>query len=397
MSVHDEKFNRGKVRLINFIALVMGFAQAVLLYIMSTYFKRAFGSENVGVFYFISYCIVLLFLLNFHKIVRIFGKSNAFYFSLLFKLIAISFLLILDPGYLGIGFMMVFIIFGNLEWVSLDFILESFSTDRMSGRIRGKHLMIMNTGILFGPFLSTSILERFDFFGIFFFLFLLNAGIFVVALLGLRNVNHRFRQDIQLMDIFKKVICRKNILRIYWISFVLDVFYALLIIYTPIYLLNLGMSLRELGIILTIMLVPFVIVQYPMGILADKRFGEKEFLIISLFIMGVSSFAVYFIGSSSVFIWSMVLFAGRVGAALVEVLRDSYFFKKIDAQDVDLIDFFRTASSSAYIVSTAMAAIVLAVFSIKAIFVLVGVIVFSALYPAFRLVDNRCEREIMAE
>jgi len=397
MSVHDEKFNRGKVRLINFITLVMGFAQAVLLYIMSTYFKRAFGSENVGVFYFISYCIVLLFLLNFHKIVRIFGKSNAFYFSLLFKLIAISFLLILDPGYLGIGFMMVFIIFGNLEWVSLDFILESFSTDRMSGRIRGKHLMIMNTGILFGPFLSTSILERFDFFGIFFFLFLLNAGIFVVALLGLRNVNHRFRQDIQLMDIFKKVICRKNILRIYWISFVLDVFYALLIIYTPIYLLNLGMSLRELGIILTIMLVPFVIVQYPMGILADKRFGEKEFLIISLFIMGVSSFAVYFIGSSSVFIWSMVLFAGRVGAALVEVLRDSYFFKKIDAQDVDLIDFFRTASSSAYIVSTAMAAIVLAVFSIKAIFVLVGVIVFSALYPAFRLVDNRCEREIMAE
>lgn len=394
---HDERLNRGKIRLINFITFAMGFAQAVLLYVMSTYFERAFGSENIGGFYLISYCIVLIFLLNFHKIVRVFGKSNAFYFSLLFKLVAVSFLMVLNPGYISIVFMMLFIIFGNLEWVSLDFILESFSTDRMSGRIRGKHLTILNAGFLMGPFLSTSILDRFDFFGIFFLIFLLNAVIFVVALIGLRNINHRFRQDIDIAGIFKKIIHRKNILRIYWISFVLDFFFALITIYTPLYLLDLGMTLRELGAVFTIMLIPFVLLQYPMGILADKKFGEKEFLIGSLFIMGLSSIAIYYIGSKSVFMWSLVLFTSRIGAALVEILRDSYFYKKIDAHDVDLIDFFRTANSLAYIVSTATAAFILTIFTVKAIFILVGVVVLAALYPAFRLVDNRCEKELLVE
>lgn len=397
MTNHDEKLNRGKIRLINAITFAMGFAQAVLLYVMSTYFKRAFGSENMGVFYFLSYCIVLLFLLNFHKIVRIFGKSNAFYFSLLFKLASISFLMVLDPGYASIVFMVLFIIFGNLEWVSLDFILESFSTDRMSGRIRGKHLTILNMGFLLGPFISTELLERFDFFGIFFLIFLLNAVIFVVALIGLRNINHRFRQDIDIAGIFRKVIHRKNILRIYWISFVLDFFYALLSIYTPLYLLDLGMTFRELGIVLTVMLVPFALLQYPAGILADKKFGEKEFLIISLFIMGISSIATYYIGSKSVFTWSLVLFVSRIGAALVEILRDSYFYKKIDAHDVDLIDFFRTTNSLAYIVATVLAIILLLAFPMKAIFILVGVVVLAALYPAFRLVDNKCEKELLAE
>jgi MFS family permease len=134
-----------------------------------------------------------------------------------------------------------------------------------------------------------------------------------------------------------------------------------------------------------------------MGILADKKFGEKEFLIAALFIMGVSTLAIYFIASTSIFIWSLVLFISRIGAALVEILRDSYFFKKIDAHDVDLIDFFRTTSSLSYIISAALAAILLLMFSIKAIFILVGVVSLLALYPAFRLVDNKCEKEMLAE
>jgi len=82
---------------------------------------------------------------------------------------------------------------------------------------------------------------------------------------------------------------------------------------------------------------------------------------------------------------------------MLEVLRDSYFYKRIDGGDVDLIDFFRTAMPAGYIVSSVLTLPLLLIFSIKATFILVAVVVFSALLPAFFLADNKCERETMAK
>jgi len=255
----------------------------------------------------------------------------------------------------------------------------------------------MNAGLLLGPFVSTSVLEKFDFSGVFLVLFIFNSLIFMVSLLGLRNVNHKFEANLTARGLFRKVIKRKNILRAYYVSFALEFFYALMIIYTPIYLRDLGMSWEQIGYVFTVMLLPFVFVQYPMGILADKKYGEKEFIIFSLIIMAVSTLAIFFISSTDVILWSTILFTTRIGAALIEVLRDSYFFKRIDARDVDIIDFFRTAQSVAYICAAIVSVIVLLFFSAKAIFFIIAVVVFSALIPAIKLQDNKCEREILAE
>jgi len=397
MKKHLEKLDENRLKLASLITFLMGFTQAVLAYVMSSYFKLSSGTENVGIFYAVSYIIFLVVLLNLHKIVRMFGKSNVFYFSLLAKIISVVFLAVLAPSKWAIIFLMLYIILGNIEWVALDTIIESFSVDKMSGRIRGLHLTIMNTGILFGPFVSTYILGKIDFQGIFVFSLIFNSFVFIFALIGFRNVNHRFEQKLKVADVIKKVLARKNIMRIYYISFVLEFFYALMIIYTPIYLLDLGYSWAEIGKIFTVMLIPFVLIQYPMGFLADKKFGEKEFLIFSLFIMSVSTIFIYFIGSGTVFVWSIVLFATRIGAALVEVLRDSYFFKRIDAFDVDVINFFRTAAPVANIAAATLSSFMIFFLPVRFTFLLTGLIILSALYPAFKLVDNKCEKEILAE
>jgi MFS family permease len=364
---------------------------------MSSYFKEAAGLENIGPFYLVSYAVTLIIFFNLHKVIRKIGKSNAFLFSLFFKIISIVVMMHWAPSLLTIVAMMFYIILGNLEWLSLDIIIESFSTDAMSGRIRGKNLMIMNAGLLLGPFVSTSVLEKFDFNGVFLVLFIFNSLIFMVSLLGLRHINHKFEGNLTARGLLRKVIKRKNILRAYYVSFALEFFYALMIIYTPIYLRDLGMSWEQIGYVFTVMLLPFIFVQYPMGVLADKRYGEKEFIIFSLVIMAVSTLAIFFISSTDVILWSTVLFATRIGAALIEVLRDSYFFKRIDAHDVDIIDFFRTAQSVAYICAAIVSVIVLLFFSAKAIFFIIAVVVFSALIPAMKLQDNKCEREMEIE
>jgi MFS family permease len=394
MKKHDEKLDENRIRLTTFVSFLMGFSQAVLIYVMSTYFKLSSGTENVGIFYAVSYGIFLFILLNLHKIVRIFGKSNIFYFSLLFKIIVIVGLIFSVPSKIGIFLLMLYIILGHIEWVALDIIIESFSVDNRSGRIRGLHLTILNLGFLFGPFVSVYILEKMGFHGIFIFSLIFNAFVLIFSLLSFRNVNHRFEQELKVLDVFKKIITRKNILRIYYISFVLEFFYALMIVYTPIYLQDLGYSWEKIGFIFTIMLIPFVLVQYPAGILADKKTGEKELLILSLFLMGISTIIIYFMGTSTILIWTIILFITRIGAALIEVLRDSYFYKKIDARDVDLINFFRTSLPLAYIFATILSSFVFIFLPVKFAFVLTGLVVLSAIYPAIYLRDNKSEKEI---
>jgi hypothetical protein len=84
----------------------------------------------------------------------------------------------------------------------------------------------------------------------------------------------------------------------------------------------------------------------------------------------------------------------RVGAAMIETLRDSYFYKKIDGDDMDIISFFRTSKSSGYISAAAFSAIILAIFSVKIMFVFLAFVILLALYPAFNLVDNKSESEL---
>lgn len=393
--IHDEKLNSSKVKLIGFISFFLGFTQALLVYVMSFYFKQSAGTDNVGIFYLLSYAVILALLLNLHKLVRKFGKPFIFYFAFILKLVSIMALIFLPLSAWGIIFLILYIIAGALVWVSLDIILESFSEDKRSGRIRGINLTITNAGFILGPLLSSRILEEVGFTGIFFASLVIHSIVFSVGLIGLKKGDHKFNKKLSIKRIISEVIKRRNVMRIYSISCVLDFFYALMVIYTPLYLLSLGYSWHQLGIAFTIMLIPFVLIQYPMGVLADKKTGEKEFLILAIFVMGVSTLIFYFAGSSSIAVWTLILLATRVGAALIEILRDSYFYKRIDRRDVDIIDFFRTSRPVAYIMAAILSSLTLFFFDMRVVFLLVSIVVFAALYPAFRLVDNKSEEEMM--
>lgn len=366
----------------------MGFSQSVLIYVMSSYFEIASGSNNIGSFYTVAYVISLVIILNLHKIVRILGKANTHIFSLMIKIVALSFLTSTQASWISVFLLMIYMIALNIEWTMIDVMLETYSVDKKSGRIRGLHLLILNAGFLFGPLISSKILDYFGYHGIFIASFGISAVSLIVAIIAFRNVNRHFEQTLKIIDVLRKILNRKNILRIFYISFVLEFFYALMTIYMPLYLLNLGYSWDKIGIIFTIMLIPFVILQYPLGVLADKKFGEKEILIGALFLMGISTCMIYFTGLASLAWWAVILFLTRVGAASVEVLRDSYFFKRIDGEDVDIIDFFRANVPLAYIIGSIIASTVLILFPMKAIFMVVGVVVLSSLYAAFMLRDN---------
>lgn len=386
--IHEERLNKKKIRLVDFISFAIGFSQALLAYITSTYFKEALGMENIGAYYVVAYFIVLVVLFNFHKFIKKYGKSYVFFASFVIKLFSLLFLILLPPSLTGAIFLVIHMIFGALEVVALDIILESFSVDKMSGRVRGVYLTLLDTGFILGPLLSMSALENSGFKGVFVISLIINIFILLVSFVGLRGVNHKFDGRLTVVELFKKIWLRPNVKRIYCVSFILESFYAVMIIFMPIYLRDLGMTWQQIGVIFTLMLLPFLFLPYPVGWLADKKFGEKEMIFLALLIMAGGTFLIYFINSAAILPWVIILFITRVGAAALQALRDSYFYKRIDGRDVDLIDFFRTAMPAAYIFSMIGVTIILILFSLKIIFIFLAALIIAGLYPTYKLVDN---------
>lgn len=377
------------------ISFLFGFSDAFLIYFLSSYFKEASGVENVSLFYLTAFTAVLIALLYLHTLIRKLGKS--FLLNMLFlSLVLVNFGLILLPASIpGALLAMAHLVLVNLIWVNLDIILEGFSTDNRSGRIRGLYLTITNAGFLLAPFVASKVLERFGFDGIFTVGLIMASCILTLVMVGLRRVNHRFREKITPRQIFRKVEDKPDVLRVFHISFTIEFFYSVMIVYTPLYLLHLGMRWDDLGIAFTAMLLPFVLLQYPLGLLADRKWGEKEMLIVAILLMGVSSGLLVFVTSSKVWVWAVMLFLTRVGVAAIEVLRDSYFYKRIDAYDVDIIAFFRMARPAANIAAAILTGVALLVFPLWSVFALVALNSFIGLFSALTLEDNESEREVV--
>ncbi|MCK5416743.1 MFS transporter [Candidatus Parcubacteria bacterium] len=391
---HHEKLNKKKIYLINIISFFFGFGLALTSFLYSFYFEEATGDSNVSNFYLATHVIFLIIILNLHKVIKSIGKSMALYLFLFFKLLAILLVLFLDISLLGSLSIIAYITFGNLAWVNLNIILESYSTDKMSGRIRGIFMTIVNTGFIFGPFLSMQLLGKYDFKGVFIVVLVIDALILLLSIFSFNNLKHTYKESFTVGNLIKKAKKRKNVMRIYYISYVLQFFYATMIMYMPLHLRSIGFEFSEIGIIFTVMLLPFVIFQYPVGILADKKMGEKELIIFALMVMALSTLSIFYIESTSIFVWAVILFATRIGASFIEILRDSYFFKRIDGNDVELIDFFKTAKPTAYITFSLISGVLLSFLEINTMFLLLTIVIISGLYPAFKLKDNLGEEEL---
>src|SRR5574343_531078 len=101
------------------------------------------------------------------------------------------------------------------------------------------------------------------------------------------------------------------------INFILQFFYAWMVVYTPIYLYeHMRFTWDSIGVIFTIMLAPFVIFGLPVGILIDKYHVKKRTLLyIGFVIISLATFMISFIESKDIALWALVLFLTRTGAS----------------------------------------------------------------------------------
>jgi len=119
------------------------------------------------------------------------------------------------------------------------------------------------------------------------------------------------------------------------------------------------------------------------------KIGEKEMLIFGFLFMIISTLAFPFIKIPILIMFALILFATRIGAATVEVMSESYFFKKVTKEDADEIAFFRNTLPVSFIIAPAFATLILLfVPNLSYLYFILGAILGLGLLLSLRLKDT---------
>lgn len=361
---------------------------ALTSYINSSFLENFLNKYLVSTLYILASVLTIWGLIKIPKILSHMGnRLTALFLSLLlfFSLILLAFA---NTGYVVIPAFILYFVTSNILIASLDIFIEDFSGNSAIGKFRGFYLMVLNSAWVIAQIISGSIIAKSSFTGIYFLsslFMLLVAFIFIFFLSDFKDPQYK---QVSVIKTIKFFIHNKHISKIYFIGFILRFFFAWMVIYTPIYLHEyLLFSWDKIGIIFTIMLLPFVFLSFPLGELSDK-IGEKKMLIGGFLISALFTLIIPLINEPIMWLWAGILFATRVGAATIEVMSDSYFFKVITEENADAISFFRNTTSVSYIIAPLCAIpILFFIPSFKYLFFVLGAVMFVGLFTSLRLRD----------
>ena len=272
----------------------------------------------------------------------------------------------------------------------LDIFLEYNTKNDATGHVRGTYLTIISGVMIISPVFVGSILTHYPFTIVYLLSSSFLLPLILVVLLKLNRIPDPAYRALEPLRAFKKFVADGKLRKIFIANFLLQSFYAVMVIYMGIYLsTTIGLSWDKIGIIFTVMLIPFLIDEFPLGRIADRKLGEKEILLTGFLIMSLVSFVTPHIRSSSVLVWMILLFISRIGASFAEIASETYFFKQVDASDAQFISLYRTAVPLSYIIAPLLAGGILVYFSFSTIFTILGATLFVGFLYLMKLKDTR--------
>ena len=255
-----------------------------------------------------------------------------------------------------------------------DVFLETYTDTAHTGGVRGWFMTLTNAAWILSPLIAGMLVYDHVYSRVYVAALLLLAPVLYLVHKNLRRFHDSRYESPTAWATIREVLRLPDIWKLFLINIVLQTFYCWMVIYLPLYLATaMGFDWSSIGIILTVMLVPFVLVQLPFGKLADEKYGEKYLMAVGFVIMGVATIALAWIREPSMIVWAGALFVTRIGAALAEIMIETYFFKKVPARDSNVLSAFRTTRQIPYFIAPAITGIGLLFTTEANLFVIIGI------------------------
>ncbi len=257
----------------------------------------------------------------------------------------------------------------------LDLLLEACIDDEsITGRIRTGFITAGNIALIIAPLLIGYLLgesDRYDFVFVAaalslvpFILLMFTRSLPTVHPPGLRSLR---AAGVSLFD-------DKDRRAVAFSNLALQFFFHIIPLYVPLYLHTvLGFSWASLGIVFAASLIPFVLIEYPAGRISDMKFGDTGLLAAGFVICGLSLACLALVtAATSLWVIFVILFVLRIGGALMEAMTEAHFFRRVSADDAEMVSIFRMMRPLGALTAPIIGSILLSAAGYGGVFVVSG-------------------------
>lgn len=339
-----------------FFIYLSGFLLAVhyasVAYVNSSLLTQFVQNKTLGILYIVGSILSLISLVLAPSFLRKIGNKKTLLIFILLEIFAV-----LGMGSFEAALLIIFLFLlhqaaESMLYFSLDIELEEQTKiESATGSKRGIFLTAQNIAWVLSPFAISFLISGNNLENAYFLSGLALMPLFLIALLFFKKIKNAEARNTHFLSTLSALYKEKDKAKIVGAQFVLNFFFSWMIIYLPLLLNEIGFGWDKIGLLLTIMLLPYLFFELPAGILADRKFGEKEALILGFLIMVFSTAVIPFLQTPVFWIWAVILFATRIGASLVEISSESYFFKHVKEIDTGAISLFRMARPFSFILA----------------------------------------------
>jgi len=388
INFHNPQIVRFSV--IYLVAFLFTLHLALPIYINSSFLNTFLTEGAIGIVYAFAAGLTLFALSQYPKVLSRIGNYKTMFWlfatqtALLTTLAFVSSPLVIIPVFILTQILIA------LGFFNLDVFLERYSRDETTGVLRGIMLTAISVAIFLGPLLAGIILADGDFGKIYLFSAMLILPIFFLMMHGLRTFKDPVYDHKHILARMKQVFFAQHpndqIRHAVVANLLMRFFFSWMVIYTPIYLNQyMGFSWGEIGIILPIALLPFILFELPIGHIIDRRGNEKNIMSFGFLITAFFTASLFFVTETSLVVWAALLFGTRIGMSLVEIGSESYFFKHVDSGDTNLLSIFRDARPLAWLLGPLLGSILLAIFSMQFLFLALSLVMLYGTWTSARM------------
>jgi MFS family permease len=372
--------------------LFLAFQFFVVYYINSSFIATALPDTLVGMVYAGSAALALVVLASAGYLLRRFGAWRTTLVCAALQATVLVLLSLVRTTVPLVSLMVLLLTLQPLTLFMLDIFLEANTTSEdKTGNVRGVFLSMATLASLISPLAAGFLVGEGGRYSV---VYALSALMLLPFAYIIWSRFHTFTdplyQPFGLRHTIMHVLRDTDLRSIGFAQFLMRFFFSWMTIYMPLYLnQTIGLTWPQIGLVLSIMLLPYIAIEIPVGILADRYIGEKELLMLGILVTGISTAALAFCSSPSVALWGGLLFTTRVGTALIEITTESYFFKHVRGNDTDTISLFRMLRPLAYVLGPLTATFMLLFLPVSELWIVLGLIVLLGIPVSITLHDSR--------
>ncbi len=370
-------------------ALLLSFHVAFVYFVNSTFLSTFISKDAVGFLYTLGAIVNIASFLLIPKLTRKKGAFKLIIWFTLVEMVALLGMAFSPSGIITAALFVLHFAMPSLIAYCMDILLESLGDLKTIGSLRGIYLTLVNIPYVVTPFVVGLILITPEYWKI----YLISAAFLLPFLILVISYFKTFKDpqyaSVDIKEVLPSFYHNKNLFDIFLDNFLLQFFYGWSVIYMPLYLRNnIGFNWEEIGLMFSIMLLPFIIFQIPIGRIEDKKHDEKQILILGFAIIAGSTLIIPFIRDANFILWTIILFVSRIGASMVEVSCESYFFKHITPDNASYISFFRMTRALPFLIAPAIVGLSFIFVGFSYSFVVLGVIMLLGVRYAFQISDR---------